>query len=133
MTPTRNEHRTPDTSPPFALALKPGFSEAAQRWQAYFCGEMIDRPVVCVTAPKGDEPPAPASSYHDRVFGDVDTVLDGMISSAERTFYGGEAMPTAMLPNERGDVSQGVSGGGPSLFSSAGPTQWVGAGAGALP
>ena len=97
MAPRRNDRRAHDTDPPSALAFKPDLSEAAQRWQAYFCGDMIDRPVVCVTAPKGDEPPAIASSYRDRVFGDVDTVLDGMIRSAERTFYGGEAIPSAML------------------------------------
>jgi hypothetical protein len=93
----RNDQKARGTSPPSALAFKPDLSEAAQRWQAYFDGEMIDRPVVCVTAPKGDEPAAPASTYRDRVFGDMDDLIDGMIASAERTFYGGEAIPTAWL------------------------------------
>jgi hypothetical protein len=81
----------------FQSAFKPDFAEAAQRWQAYFCGDLIDRPVVCVTAPKGDGPPAPALTYRDRVFGEIDQVIDRMLESAERTFHGGEAIPTAML------------------------------------
>jgi hypothetical protein len=47
------------------LAFKPDLAEAARRWEAFLHGDLIDRPVVCVTAPRRGVPPVPALTYHE--------------------------------------------------------------------
>ena len=79
------------------LAFKPDFAEAAERWEAYFRGEMIDRPVTCVVVRPEGKTWEPTSSYRDHVFGDMDEIIDRHLREAEHTFYGGEAMPVAWL------------------------------------
>lgn len=79
---------------PAPLSLKPDLADAAQRWAAFYAGEIIDRPVVCVTAPQPGAKPPPGSSYHDRVFLDLDELVDRMVRGAEATYFGGEAIPT---------------------------------------
>jgi hypothetical protein len=79
------------------LEYKPDMPEAARRWDAWFAGEIIDRPLVCVTAPKGPQPPLPPRGYHDRVFGTIDGNLRAQLAVAETTYFGGEAVPRLWL------------------------------------
>ena len=79
--------------------FKPDFEEAAQRWQAYYAGEIIDRPVVCVTAPAdrpggGSKQLPPPVTYREKAFGDLDAVVERGLERARNTFWGGEAMPS---------------------------------------
>lgn len=83
--------------PAAPLSLKPDLQEAAERWEAYLGGELIDRPLVCVTAPIPGRPTAPGAGYRERVFGDLDEILDNALINAAATWYGGEAMPTVMM------------------------------------
>ncbi len=88
---------------PAPLLFKPNLNDAAQRWDAYYAGEIIDRPVVCVTAPKPGIERKPRATYHDRAFGDMDEILDNALHNAAATYYGGEAMPafrTSFGPDE---------------------------------
>ncbi len=90
---------------PAPLAFKPDREEAARRWEASFAEGIIDRPVVCVTAPKEGAPPAQGSSYHERVFGDLDELIERGLRGAEATYWGGEAVPafwTSFGPDEIG-------------------------------
>jgi len=82
---------TPTARP---LALKPDLPEAARRWEAYWQGEMLDRPIVCVTAPRHGPPPPWEYRYRQRVFGDMDAVIDEALARAEATYYAGEAIPS---------------------------------------
>lgn len=41
------------------LNSKPDFKDAAERWEAFWRGEVLDRPPVCIVAPKDGVPPAP--------------------------------------------------------------------------
>ena len=75
------------------LAFKPDMADAAKRWNAYFAGQIIDRPLVTVTAPKEGKKGGAWASYKDRVFGDMDVIIANALTSAEATFYGGEAIP----------------------------------------
>ena len=79
--------------PPAPLEFKPDLVEAARRWEAFYAGEIIDRPVVWVTAPRPGMTAPPPSTYHDRVFGDPEAVIENALRCAEATYYGGEAMP----------------------------------------
>ena len=65
------------------LSLKPDLEEAAKRWAAYYAGEIIDRPVVCVTAPRDGCTPAPGLSYRERAFGDIDELVTRTLATAE--------------------------------------------------
>ena len=40
------------------LKTKPNFEEAADRWEAFWRGEVLDRPPVCIVAPKDGAEPA---------------------------------------------------------------------------
>jgi hypothetical protein len=84
----------PKTMP---LSYKPDFEDAAKRWEAYYAGEIIDRPIVCVTAPCDGTLPAPSINYRDRAYGDMDEVIDRALLGAERTYYAGESIPSFML------------------------------------
>jgi len=83
---------------PAPLALKPDLEEADRRWKAFYEGDLIDRPVVCVTAPADDAAePSRGTGYRSRVFGDIDAIIDREIANARRTWYGGEAVPSLWL------------------------------------
>ncbi len=84
--------------PPVPLTLKPDLEEANGRWQAFYAGDLIDRPVICVTAPRQGTRPATTRGYHDKVYGDMDDVIDNALAHAEATFWGGEAIP-AFFPS----------------------------------
>lgn len=81
---------------PAPLLFKPNLDDAAHRWNAYYEGEIIDRPIICVTSPKDGyeaSDPIDSNDYHDKVYGDIDIRLDKVLKRAEATFYGGEAVP----------------------------------------
>ncbi len=75
-------------------AFKPDLAEAEKRWQAYYAGELIDRPPVVITAPRTGYSLPPPINYHEKVFGDVDAVIEHGLAIAESTFWGGEAVPS---------------------------------------
>lgn len=79
------------------LEYKPDMPEAARRWDAWFAGDILDRPIVSVTAPKSPQPPLPVRGYHDRVFGTLDGNIRAQLALAETTYYGGEAIPRINL------------------------------------
>lgn len=85
------------TDKPTPLAFKPDLEEAARRWNAFYAGEIIDRPVVCVTAPREGAPHARGSDYHEKVHGDLDDIIERAIINAEATYYGGESVPSYFL------------------------------------
>lgn len=82
------------THVPAPLEFKPDLPEAARRWAAYLAGEMIDRPLVCLTAPRAGRTGAPGAGYRERVFGDLEKIIDNALVSAAATYYAGEAIPT---------------------------------------
>lgn len=52
---------------PAPLLFKPNLDDAAHRWNAYYEGEIIDRPIVCVTSPKDGyeaSDPIDSNDYH---------------------------------------------------------------------
>jgi hypothetical protein len=79
------------------LELKPDMPEASRRWEAFFAGDLIDRPLVCVTAPREGAPPAPGLGYRDRVTLPLEEVVERTGAQLEATYYGGEAVPTAWI------------------------------------
>lgn len=73
--------------------FKPDAQEAANRWAAYWKGEMIDRPVLIARLAKPGYEFRPGSSYRDRVFGDMEMTLKDHLYNCQGMMYLGEAMP----------------------------------------
>ncbi len=82
---------------PAPLEYKPDLEEAARRWEAYWAGEIVDRPVVCVTSYWPDRKGRPGSSYRDRVYGDMDQVIETALLNAWATYHAGESIPGTSL------------------------------------
>ena len=110
-------------SRPSALSLKPDLAEAAGRWDAFYAGEMIDRPIVCVTAPRDGAEPVEAPSYHDRVFADMDHVIYQALACAESRYWAGEAVP-AFSPSFGPDETAAFVGGSLSCSDESPDTNW---------
>jgi 5-methyltetrahydrofolate--homocysteine methyltransferase len=105
------------------LLYKPDLAEAARRWEAFYAGEIIDRPIVCVTTPReGKRMPAPIS-YRERVYGDIDTVVNRALSIAGATYWGGEAIP-AFMPSFGPDEIAVFCGAQLEWSGDSGDTNW---------
>ena len=77
------------------LTFKPDMEEAAQRWEAYWRGEMLDRPLVRVECWREDFTPkrVVGYGYYENVHEDIDTLLDNAFYNASGKYYGGESVP----------------------------------------
>lgn len=74
--------------------FKPDAKEAAERWAAYWQQEITDRPVLRATYNKPGFDFRPESTYHDRIFGDMDKILEDALYNAGGQVYLGEQMPS---------------------------------------
>ncbi len=87
------------------LLFKPDMPETAKRWEAFYHGEIIDRPVTLVFSRKKgyEDYKGFRSGYYERVYGDIETIADGILRNVEASYYGGEAVPSycpTMGPDE---------------------------------
>ena len=84
------------------LQYKPNFEESKKYWRAFWEKEVLDRPVVCVKAPKrGVEyhpfELTPAMSYYACMEDGWDATLAEIKKNIASTWFGGEAMPQVDL------------------------------------
>lgn len=87
------------------MEFKPDWPQAAERFKAWWAGEVIDRVALQVTAPKdGYAPkPAPVPQTLEERWTDVAHAIDTAEARMRATFYGGEALPL-FFPNLGPDV-----------------------------
>jgi len=78
----------------YPLELKSDMADAARRWEAFWQGEMLDRPLLWLTCPKENYHFKPASTYHERNLGDLDDILDRALHNLHGTVFGAESLPT---------------------------------------
>ena len=77
---------------------KPDFDIAARRMEAYWQGEMLDRPIIMASTSKKNYDFVKYSTYHDRaVSGDLEQILKNMLHNARGINYLGEMMPSAWM------------------------------------
>ena len=82
---------------PAPLLFKPDLVAANRRWEAYWAGELLDRPVVTVSVGRPGYKFQSGSTYHDRAFGDMDAVLDRALHNAAGREYLAESVPQFWL------------------------------------
>lgn len=75
------------------LLYKPDFDRAARYWDVYWQKTIIDRPIVCVRAPKKGGEPAPAPIYMDGILGNWDEAIARFEHYARNTYWGGDIIP----------------------------------------
>ena len=114
---------SPDRKPPAPLALKPDIEDTARRWEAYWAGEMLDRPIVWVTAPVEGFEWQPMNGYRERVFGDLDAIVEKALHNASGTIYGGESVPQ-FYPSFGCDEIAAFCGGELCWSADSGDTNW---------
>lgn len=94
------------------LEYKPDWPQAVERWEAFWRHEVLDRPVIAVTAPQDGVTRRSVTAPADlrTRWWDYEYRIDAAMAVMEATWYGGEAFPM-YLPNL-----------GPDCFAS-----WLGA------
>jgi len=104
------------------LALKEDLADALRRWDAFWAGEVLDRPPVRIYGQKG--PGVPGPSYHDRCHLPIGDLVRKAVASVENTECWGEAMP--YVRPELGPDQVGAWFGGELEFSAASmSTNWI--------
>ncbi|MCL2740850.1 MAG: hypothetical protein FWE70_01915 [Oscillospiraceae bacterium] len=81
------------------LSLKPDYPDTVRRYEAFWNGDLIDRPIVRihgVKAPGIDIPHYP-DDYYARMHDEMDGLVRGLVGNARRHIYYGEAIPSAYL------------------------------------
>ncbi|MCL2815136.1 MAG: hypothetical protein FWD23_11105 [Oscillospiraceae bacterium] len=81
------------------LELKPDYQETIKRYEAFWNGDIIDRPIVRVTVPNKNYANTPyyTDNYYTRMNGDLDEIAGQIASNAHKTIYMGEAVPQPFL------------------------------------
>ena len=80
------------------MIYKPNFEESKRYWRAFWEKEVLDRPLLCVTAPKSNTNipsynNTPTISYQNCMNGTFDNLLKEYDAYAAATYFGGEAIP----------------------------------------
>ncbi len=105
------------------LLYKPDFEQAARRWEAFWQGELIDRPPTAITVRRDEAPEHPRVDQLEGRDGDFQRALDKFEEWAETMYFAGEAMPR-LRPGLGPDQFAGFMG-GKMEFSEEHDTSWV--------
>lgn len=75
------------------LEYKPDFEEVRRCWDAFWSGEIIDRPFIVVKAPKEGVKQFPHPPYPTKAGGQYRNIVQQFDKWASTTFFGAEALP----------------------------------------
>ena len=79
------------------LQYKPDWADARQRLEAFWDGEVLDRAVIAVTAPRDLHVPVPEPKDDVARHTDPDYIVAAINARFQNTFFGGEALPLPSL------------------------------------
>ena len=82
-----------------ALELKPDYPETVKRYEAFWNGDIIDRPIVSIGVPNPDYADAPwhPNDYYTRINNDLDEIVWQTTDNARKSLYMGESLPQPFL------------------------------------
>jgi hypothetical protein len=75
------------------LSLKPDFHEATARWEAFWGGEMLDRPPLHITCPATDGERPPRPNYWTMLHDPIEEVVAAIDRWVRSVHWGGDAVP----------------------------------------
>lgn len=103
------------------LAGKENIEDSLMRWNAFWAGEIINRPLVTITGQKKEG--LPGLSYRDK-YTDLNLAVAKAIALVENTEYWGEAMPY-VTPDLGPDQYGAWFGTDLHFFPDSGNTNWI--------
>lgn len=106
------------------FSYKPDFENAQRHWEAFWEGEIIDRPCARVVAPKDGIAAHPHPPYLHHPKDDFDSYLRSYELYASSTYFGGDAIPFFM-PNFGPDSYAAFLGADLDGFSLDDNTSWA--------
>ncbi len=106
------------------LLYKPDFEEAARRWQAFWAGELLDRPPAVIKVRRPGSPERPSIPQIVGLDGDFIGPLDTFEAWAETVYFAGEALP-CFVPSFGPDQYAGFLGCEIVTAEASGDTSWV--------
>ena len=89
--------------------LKPDFDDALKHWRAFWAGEVLDRPVISVVAPRDGTPELQGQIYTEGHDGNFDEPIQRATAWIESRFWGGDAIPR-YVPSFGPDMFAGFLG-----------------------
>ncbi len=107
------------------LEYQPDFARIREAWDAYWAGEMINRPLVVANVPKsGVYKNWVAEASYDLVTGNVDSYLNSVDKMLEATWYMAESVPS-FAPDFGPDQVAAFLGGNIEVSPDSKSTSWV--------
>lgn len=109
---------------PQPLEFKPNFEDAVKRMEAFWQGEILDRPACGITAPLPGKEGLPGTFYMEGAREDFGPIIERALHNASCTYWGGEAMP-AYVPSFGPDQWAAWMGADLRWSDSGEGTNWV--------
>ena len=104
------------------LEYKADSERVLEYWRAYWAGEIIDRPVVCISAPKAPSAP-PIPKYMDGIAGDFVDAANRYDNYAKGACFMGEMIP--FMPISFGPDQFALFMGGEFTYAEETETSWI--------
>ncbi len=79
---------------PEPLAFKPDLEEARAHWEAFWAGEILERPCINIRCRKAGAKEVPAPRYMAGAREEFGPVIEQVLAYAETVHWGGDAVPT---------------------------------------
>jgi len=109
------------------LASKEDWPQVQERYEAFWHGEIIDRPLIQVTAPKGPSEPADVPVDEEDMldwFTNPERVMARIERRVEHTYWGGDAFPLVFPVNTSLVAIEAAYLGCPYKFALESGTAW---------
>lgn len=104
--------------------IVPDIETVLKRYEYFWRGEILDRPLLIYQTGKKDFPYKQGDTYHDRCFGNIDTILDNYLFNIRNTLYYGDAYPNYWISLGTHEIAA-YMGGEIKWAEGGGDTNWA--------
>lgn len=102
---------------------KPDYAKAIDRWEAYWEGDMLDRPLLIYQNGKKNFDWAAGSTYKDRCYGDMDKILDNYLYNNKGIDFLGDGLPAFWISLGTHEIASYM--GAEIVWAGDSDTNWV--------